>query len=468
MEKMDIYWGAAAILVRVSTISITGSLFYRFISPFLCHNLHHKAPDDKKSGLIKLSYIFMMLLLSAIPFEMSGMTAHAVGILFFFGVIYVYDCRNPEQKIFLLFLMYLIDWISYEIALVPREFLFRYVMFSDSVTTLTVWVNLGLYVLTESCYVLCRYFVMRLLLGVIDRIYLYKYENMSRKELGLMLAIPFSGIIGYVSFTFFSNIYLTDTKWYIQDVHVSYQWVVVLFLVMNYAAIAAAVILYQDMKRNHRKEKENAVLAGQMESLKKHIEEVEALYQDIRGMRHDMGNHIMMLENLCQKGEQREAIGYLETLKEQFHGAGTEIQSGNPVTDILLTERKKEAENRGISFQCDFHYPQESSVNAFDVSIILHNALNNAIEGAEGCEAPFIRLFSYREKNAYMIEIENSLKERVILEDESGLPLTTKENKGEHGYGLVNIRKVAQNYFGDIAIEQKDGRFVLHVMLMLE
>lgn len=166
MEKLDIYWGAAALLVRVSTISITGSLFYRFISPFLCHkSLHHKAPDDKKPvRLIKLSYIFMMLLLSAIPFEMSGMMAHAVGILFFFGVIYVYDRRNPEQKIFLLFLMYLIDWISYEIASIPREFLFQYVMFSDSVTTLTERVNLGLYVLTESCYVLCRYFAMRLLL----------------------------------------------------------------------------------------------------------------------------------------------------------------------------------------------------------------------------------------------------------------------------------------------------------------
>lgn len=470
MEKMDIYWCAAAILVRVSTISITGSLFYRFISPFLCRrSLHHKSTDDKKSvRLIKLSYIFMMLLLSAIPFEMDGMTAHAVGILFFFGVIYVYDRRNPEQKIFLLFLMYLIDWISYGIASIPREFLYRYVMFSDSVTTLTIWVNFGLYVLTESCYVLCRYFAMWLLLSVIDRIYLYKYENMSRKELGLMLAIPFSGIIGYVSFTFFSSIYLTDTKWYIQDVHASYQWVVVLYQVMNYAAIVAAVILYQDMKRNHRKEKENAVLAGQMESLKKHIEEVETLYQDIRGMRHDMGNHIMILENLCQKGEQREAISYLEELKEQFHGAGSEIKSGNPVTDILLMEERKEAENRGISFRCDFHYPEGASVNAFDVSVILHNALNNAVEGAEGCKAPFIRLSSYRKKNAYMIEIVNSLKEQVILEKESGLPLTTKDNKAEHGYGLINIRKVAQKYFGNIAIEQKDGMFVLHIMLMLE
>ena len=462
---MEIYWDLAAWFFRIATITISGFLFCRFINPFLRNKaLEHKRPAQ----MAGLAYIFMMLFLSVIPVEMHGMTAHAIGILAFFLAVYRYDHRNLEQKLFLMFLLYLIDWIAYGIALLPREILFRYVMFSDAVMSLTTWVYFGIYLLTEVIFILCDYFVMRLLLGVIDYIYLYKHENMSRKELGLMLAIPLSGIIGYVSFTFFSNIYESDTKWYIQDVHSSYQWVIALYQAIAYAAVVAAVVLYQDMKKNHRREKENAVLAGQLESLKKHISEVEALYQNIKGMRHDLGNHIMILENLCQEGEQREALGYLQGLKEQFHEAGMEIKSGNPVTDILLTERKKEAENNAVAFQCDFHYPEGMTVNAFDVSIILHNALNNAMEGTKGSEAPFIRLFSYREKNAFMIEIANSLREQVVIEEESGLPLTTKDNKEEHGYGLVNIRKVAQKYFGDIAIEQRDGMFVLHIMLMLE
>ena len=462
---MEIYWDLAACFFRIATITISGILFCRFIS----HFLRHKVPEYKKSvRMTGLVYIFAMLFLAVIPLEMHGMTAHAIGVLAFFLAVYRYDRRNLEQKLFLMFLLYLVDWISYGIALLPREILFRYVMFSDAVTTLTAWVYFGIYLLVEAIFILCNFFVMRLLLDVLDRIYLYKHENMSRKELGLMLAIPLSGIIGYVSFTVFSNLYEADTKWYIQDVHMSYQWVVALYQAITYAAVVAAVILYQDMKKNHRQEKENAVLAGQLESLKKHISEVEALYQDIKGMRHDLGNHIMILENLCQEGEQREAVGYLKEWKEQFHEAGTEIKSGNPVTDILLTERKREAENSGIFFQCDFHYPEGASFNAFDVSIILHNALNNAMEGTVGCEKPFIRVFSYLEKNAYMIEITNSLKGRVVIEEESGLPLTTKDNREEHGYGLVNIRKVAQKYFGDIAIEQGDGMFVLHVMLMLK
>ncbi|MDE7277109.1 MAG: hypothetical protein K2N98_09710, partial [Lachnospiraceae bacterium] len=223
-----------------------------------------------------LVYIFTMLFLAVIPLEMYGMTAHAIGILAFFLAVYWYDRRNLEQKLFLMFLLYLVNWISYGIALLPREILFRYVMFSDAVITLTAWVYFGIYLLTEVIFILCDYFVTRLLLGVLDRIYLYKQENMTRKELGLMLAIPLSGIIGYVSFTFFSNIYESDTKWYIQDVHSSYQWVIGLYQAIAYGAVVAAIVLYQDMKKNHRREKENAVLAGQLESLEKHISEVEA------------------------------------------------------------------------------------------------------------------------------------------------------------------------------------------------
>lgn len=460
---MDIYWELAGRMYGILVIIMNGLLYGRFITPFL-RNGNAVRPA-------KTVYICVMSALYLIPYTLHGFLAYALGVLAFFAVIFLYDRRNMEQKIFLFFFLYLAEWISHGVSFIPRELLYQGTIRLGPAMKFSESVYFLVFLLTESCFVLCRYAVMRMLLNWMGRIYIYKNENMSRKELGLMLAIPISVIIGYFAFVFFSDIYLEDTDWYIQDTHASFGWVVALYQIISYAALVAMVVFYQDMKKNNRKERENAVLAGQLKSLQKHIGEVEALYRDIRGMRHDMGNHIMMLESLCQKDRQKEAIDYLEKLKEQFHEAETEIKSGNPVTDILLTESKKEAERRGICFACDFYYPEGVSVNAFDVSIILNNALNNAIEGAAACALPeaepFIRISSYREKNAYMIEVMNSLKERVLLEEENGLPVTTKEDNGEHGYGLNNIRRVAQKYFGDIAIEQKDGTFLLQVMLII-
>lgn len=459
---MEILWALVSRLYGIVTIIIYGLLYGRFITPFL-HNKKAVRP-------VKIIYICTMSVLYLFPYTMHGFLAYALGALVFFVVIYLYDRRNLEQKIFLFFFLYLVEWTCHGVLVIPRQLLFQGSLILGSALEWGEWTYFGAFLLTEFCLALCQYFVMRMLLNIMERIYIYKSENMSRKELGLMLAIPISVIIGYFAFVFFSDIYLEDTKWYIQDTHASFYWVVALYQSISYAALVAVVTFYQDMKKNYRKEKENAVLAGQVKSLQKHIGEVEALYQDIRGMRHDMGNHIMILENLCQKERQAEAIDYLEKLKGQFHEAETEIKSGNPVTDILLTESKKEAEQRGISFACGFHYPEGTSVNAFDVSIILNNALNNAVEGASACimpgVEPFVRVSSYREKNVYMIEVANSLKGQVFLEEESGLPGTTKGDKGEHGYGLNNIRQVARKYFGDIAIEQTEGVFLLHVMLL--
>ena len=49
-----------------------------------------------------------------------------------------------------------------------------------------------------------------------------------------------------------------------------------------------------------------------------------------------------------------------------------------------------------------------------------------------------------------------------------GLPETTKKDKGSHGFGLANIRRVAQSYFGDIDISQDENSFTLTIMLMIE
>ena len=101
-------------------------------------------------------------------------------------------------------------------------------------------------------------------------------------------------------------------------------------------------------------------------------------------------------------------------------------------------------------------------------NIKVNNAIENAFEGVSICENPYVLILSYRKKNAYMLEITNCISRSVEIDTETGLPETTKQDKLNHGYGLVNIRKVAQKYYGDIDINQNENSFTLIVMLMIE
>ena len=68
----------------------------------------------------------------------------------------------------------------------------------------------------------------------------------------------------------------------------------------------------------------------------------------------------------------------------------------------------------------------------------------------------------------YILEVINCISKRVGINNETGLPETSKMDKGSHGFGLANIRKVAQKYYGDIDINQDNNNFKLTVMLMLD
>lgn len=116
----------------------------------------------------------------------------------------------------------------------------------------------------------------------------------------------------------------------------------------------------------------------------------------------------------------------------------------------------------------EFYYPEDSCINAFDISVILNNALQNALENTPPRETSRISVSSYRQNNAYMIEIRNSFSGNLQWDRQSGLPVTSRKKADGHGYGLANIRRVAEKYFGDIDIALEDGEFRLSVMLMTE
>lgn len=280
-----------------------------------------------------------------------------------------------------------------------------------------------------------------------------------------MLSAPLvMGIGGFETIHYYRSFYILETGSNIN----AYDVRAVVYYTVSIAVIVVVIGLYQSIRANQEEKLQNELLASQIDSIRHHIGQVEMLYQNIRGIRHDMANHILTLERLYAGNRMDEAREYNLNLKAALSGAAGEIRSGNPVTDVILQEWKSEAEKKEIQFRSDFYFPAGSDINAFDISVILNNALQNAVENVEKCETPYISIRSYHRNNAYMTEISNSFTGSLQWDYESSLPVTSKKEKDRHGYGLASIRRVAEKYSGDIAIDIKDGEFLLSVMLMME
>ena len=456
MSLVEKCWMVTSKISVIALLMITGIYFGKFVCPYI----------KKKKGAVAVSivYITIMLVLYMIPPWIDNFSAYLIGVIAAFLAMYVEDRRNIYQKIFLAITFFSIRWLTVAMAgrlddLVTKALVFR------NMSAEKVWLQYGLYVGTRVLdIVLCIAFIA-VAIGLINKAYIYKKDEMSVKEMVMLIIPSLVGVTGYGILQYYLMIYERDTGKNLIDTYGFYGALSFLHYLISIVAILVVIVMFQNWKEMQEEQRGQELVLNQIGDMKKHIEEVEKLYRDIRSMRHDMGNHIQTLEHLVAHNNMDDATEYLEHLKNEWDEVSPEIKTGSPVIDVILMEKLREAKERQIRFLSDFHYPHNTKLNAFDLSVIMNNALNNCMENVSG-DDPYISISSFRKNSIFMITIKNSFGGQLNFGD-SDLPETTKSGR-EHGMGLNNIRRVARMYMGDISLEQGNEEVILSIMMQVE
>lgn len=456
MESVEFYWRIVSYLYVMADMAGMGYFLYRFARHFV--ERKHKAP------YIGGVYFAIMTVLYFLPFEMENAVAYGIGILASFFVMCGIDKRNYRQKVFIAVTFFSLRWFSAYMISEISLCLYQQIINTPYLIEHKM-LQLGCYIGAELLELALRFLVMGVSVHCIAKAYVYKRENMSVKELFMLAAPSAAGMAEYVVIRYYRGWFEANAG---KEAPGIYGVVAFLHYGMSIITIVVVTVLFQNIRARQEERLQNELLAAQIDTLRRHIGQMEEHYRELRRLRHDMANHILTLERLYAGNKLREAEAYGADLKAALAGMAGEIKSGNPVTDVILQEMKTGMEKRGIRFETEFYFPEGTGVNAFDVSIILNNALQNAAEHAGECREPRVAVRSYRRGNAYMIEVRNSFTGELQWDEETGLPLTTKESPEGHGYGLSNIRRVAEKYSGTIRIEGEGGEFCLSVLLMLE
>lgn len=456
MSLVEKCWMVTSKNSVIALLMITGIYFGKFVCPYI----------KKKKGAVAVSivYITIMLVLYMIPPQIDNFSAYLIGVIAAFLAMYVEDRRNIYQKIFLAITFFSIRWLTVAMAgrlddIVTKALVFR------NMSAEKVWLQYGLYVGTRVLdIVLCIAFIA-VAIGLINKAYIYKKDEMSVKEMVMLIIPSLVGVTGYGILQYYLMIYERDTGKNLIDTYGFYGALSFLHYLISIVAILVVIVMFQNWKEMQEEQRGQELVLNQISDMKKHIGEVEKLYRDIRSMRHDMGNHIQTLEHLVAHNNMDDATEYLEHLKNEWDEVSPEIKTGSPVIDVILMEKLREAKERQIRFLSDFHYPHNTKLNAFDLSVIMNNALNNCMENVSG-DDPYISISSFRKNSIFMITIKNSFGGQLNFGD-SDLPETTKYGR-EHGIGLNNIRRVARMYMGDISLEQGNEEVILSIMMQVE
>ncbi len=204
--------------------------------------------------------------------------------------------------------------------------------------------------------------------------------------------------------------------------------------------------------------------AYQRELIDTHYREVENMYRQIRGWRHDYRNHIQVMKALAAKGDLAGIQAYLDELDTDLNTVDTVIKTGNAMADAILNSKISLAKSRHIPVQADAHIPVKLRMSELDLCVILGNLFDNAIEASLALpeDQRLIRVYMDMKGTQLYISFTNftaAKKQRKL-----GRRFATTKGEG-HGFGLVRIDNIIDRLDGYLTRNSEDGAFTTEILI---
>lgn len=143
------------------------------------------------------------------------------------------------------------------------------------------------------------------------------------------------------------------------------------------------------------------------------------------------------------------------------------VKTGNQVLDIIIAEKSLYCGKNNIFISYMIDGEKLNFMSDTDVYSLFGNLLDNAIDVVLKLERDrrVIGITIKAEGELLSINSHNYYSGEVLMVD--GLPVTAKEDKNFHGFGVKSMVMIVEKYGGNITFEAKDQVFNLNILLPL-
>ena len=206
------------------------------------------------------------------------------------------------------------------------------------------------------------------------------------------------------------------------------------------------------------------IAAYQRELIETHYQEVETMYKQIRGWRHDYRNHIQLMKVLAANGDMEAIKDYLDKLDTDLSTVDTVVKTGNAMADAILNSKISLAKSKGIAVKVDAHIPVKLKMSELDLCVIIGNLFDNAIDASMAWpeEQRLIRVYMDMKNTQLYISFTNFTATKKLAK--VGNRFQTTKGDG-HGFGLVRIDNIIERLDGYLSRNSEDGAFTTEILI---
>lgn len=203
---------------------------------------------------------------------------------------------------------------------------------------------------------------------------------------------------------------------------------------------------------NEMTNRERDMLNLYLEEQEKYTQLIIDKDEHLRKFRHDIKAHMWVISEYIKNVQFDKAQAYIDMVYGELNTADLTSYTGINALDAIIHEKRRIMEEKGITFKWDSSECRISeNFEVYDLCTIFSNILNNAIEACEALEQvdKIVEMVVNVDRDKLYIRESNKTNNDVIMDDE-GNPVSSKEDKKNHGYGYKNIRAVVEKYDGEI------------------
>lgn len=395
--------------------------------------------NPKKKNSISISCIILGYSILLIVYEFNNLLATGLSIIvictWLFRFFYSMSFKNSLFQSFILFGV-----------MVGSEFA------SMSIVTLITKAAFDIQNISSNVYfadVVISRLVYFVILVIIAKIF-SKKENKeyNSKPYWLMLIMPLSSIVMIAIFRNISISSPLSSKNYIL-------WIFSALLVLFSNVIV--FIIFETSQKDAIELSDLKAIQQQTENDERYFEVIEQSNKDMQVFAHDIKNHFIQIRNMEDFDGAKNYIDSIYPQIETFSSIGI---SQNKMLDLIISKYIKLCESKNIKFSIDVKTANLNYIADSDLSTLLNNLLDNAVEAAEQTKEKKITLKIYSKSKTFdALTLSNSCSSPPIS---SGKKLqTTKKNKRFHGIGLKSVIKVVDKYNGiyDWNYDEKSNTF---------
>lgn len=243
---------------------------------------------------------------------------------------------------------------------------------------------------------------------------------------------------------------------------------------LYFALLTSAYVIYllyfkmfSSLQEKHVTEKRYLEMEYGMQLLDKQYTQLQENIENSRRLKHDLKHHMLAIREYLSQNETEKATVYIENYLHSLQEFELLKFCDHQLINMIVSHYYALAKEHDIDFQVHITLPKELPIANSDLTVLLGNLLENAVDAASKSEPENrnIQLNIILHRKMLAITVDNSFDGKIKCTS-TGKYLSTKEN--HNGMGLKSIADISDKYNGGVEFNHDDREFHSCVMVGLD